>query len=253
MARTFRRARFELKSVLGRYPRLYLPLARRRARGEPVRADTRFVIEGFPRSANTFATAAFGLALSTAPPPQPPVAHHLHVPAHVIAAARHGIPALVLIRWPEDAVLSLVIQQPHLSVPQALRAYVRFYRALLRHRDRFVLATFDEVTDDFGAVTMKVNRRFGTSFPVFENTEANVRLAVGIIEEENRARWGSGRQVELKGAFPSAERTALKERLRKEYARAGRLRHRAERLYRIFTLDAGDATPTTAHRDQTPA
>jgi hypothetical protein len=243
--RRYRQTRFELKTLLGRYPRVYLPLARRRARGEPVRPDTDFVIEGFPRSGNTFATAAFGLALSTRPPPQPVVAHHLHVPAQVIAAVRRGVPALVLIRRPEEAVLSLVVQQPHVSLRQALRAYLRFYRPLVRHRHRLVLATFDDVIGDFGAVTTKVNQRFGVSFPIFQSSDENVGRALRLIEEENRDRWGAGREVELKGAFPSEERTRLKERLRVEYRRDAlrRLRHRAEELYVAFTLGSAASPP----------
>jgi hypothetical protein len=233
LARRLRQGRFELKTLLGGYPRLYLPLARRWGRGEAVGPDTAFVIEGFPRSGNTFATAAIDVASS----PKPVLGHHLHSPAQVIAAARRGIPTLVVIRRPEDAVLSLVIQQPHLSLRQALRAYLRFYRPLVPYRDRFVLATFDEVVGDFGAVTTRVNRRFGTSFESFEHTDENVRRALELIEEDNKLRWGAGRDLELKGAVPSSERGRRKEALRAGY-RADPLRRpreRAQRLYESFT------------------
>jgi hypothetical protein len=231
-----RRLRFELKMLLGRYPRIYLPLVRRRARGEPVRSDTAIVIEGYPRSGNTFATAAFGIALDELPHPHPVVAHHLHVPGQIIAAVRRRIPALVLIRRPEEAVLSLVVQQPHLSIRQALRAYVRFYAPLVAHRNDFVLASFEEVVGDFGAVIARVNNRFGTSFPTFEDTEENRRLALRRIEEENRGRWGHGRQAQLKGAFPSDERTRVKDVLREAYRRPRlrSLRTWAERLYNLI-------------------
>jgi hypothetical protein len=251
LAGTYRKARFEAKTLLGRYPDPYLSLARRRARGEPLRSDTGFVIEGFPRSGNTFATAAFGVALDSMTSPRPVVAHHLHSPAQVIAAARRRIPALVLIRQPEDAVLSLVIQQPHLSVRQALRSYARFYVPLLPHRDRFVLATFDHVVRDFGEVTRWVNDRFGVDFPVFDNTDRSIRLAMDRIETENRSRWDRDGEVELKGAFPSAERTRLKERRRSEYRRptVARLRARAERIYALLT-DCPDVQPAGPRQER---
>jgi hypothetical protein len=47
------------------------------------------------------------------------IAHHLHVPAQVVRAARWQIPSLVLIRRPRDAVLSFAIWDP-ISVDQAL-------------------------------------------------------------------------------------------------------------------------------------
>lgn len=228
-----RRWRFEVASILRMYPRLYLPLARRLGAGEPFGGDTGFVMEGFPRSGNTFSSAAFGISKTTE---WPHVAHHRHAPAQVIAAARRGVPALVLVRKPEEAILSFVIQQPRVSIRQALRAYVRFYRPLLPYRDRFVAATFDEVMTDFGAVTRKVNDRFGTTFDVFEHSEENVRRCLEMIEDENRLRWGSGLDLEMKGAFPTDARTRMKDGLRAAYRAPGlrRLRAHADRLYETF-------------------
>jgi hypothetical protein len=228
--RRLRQARFEIVSVLGRFPRLIPVLAPYR-RAETVEPDTRFVIEGFPRSGNTFATAAFEVATK---PRKPKLGHHVHSPAHVLAAVRLGVPVLVVVRPPKDAVLSFVIQQPHISIAQALRAYVRFHRTLLPHLDRFVVATFDQVTRDFGEVLARVQDRFGTPW-TFEHTEENAREALRLIEEENRRRWAGGR-LDAKGAFPSASRARLKARLAERYedARLGRLSERAEALYSRF-------------------
>jgi hypothetical protein len=232
--RTLREWRSLARTVIERYPRLYLPIARRRGWGEVPTAETEFVIEGYPRSGNTFATAAFGMAKTG---PYPRVARHTHAPATVIAAAKRGIPALVLIRRPEDAVLSVVIRQLDLSMRAALRAYIAFYAPLLRYRDGFVVATFDELIQDFGTVTKRVNQRFGTTFGVFEHTKGNAEKALAMIEEEERRRYGEGRALHLKAAYPSQERTRLKEVFRGEYQseRLRTLRERAGRLYRAFT------------------
>lgn len=229
--------RFELVSLLGRFPRL-LPVLAPFRRGETVTRDTAIVIEGFPRSGNTFATAAFDLANRS---PSPKLAHHVHSPAQVIVAIQLGIPTLLVIRPPEEAVLSFVVQQPHITLRQAVRAYLRYHRTLLPHRGGFVLATFDEVVSDFGAVTRRVNERFGTSFGEFQHTEENVRAALDLIAEDNKQRW-SGRDLETKGAVPSEMRASLKERLRRRYRGEGLrvLRERAEQLYETFTRTAGD-------------
>jgi hypothetical protein len=86
-------------------PSLTLPLARALRRGEVVDARTDIVIEGFPASANTFAVAAFRLAQE---PRYMRIAHHTHVPAQVIEATRLGVPAILLIREPMQAVLSVM-------------------------------------------------------------------------------------------------------------------------------------------------
>lgn len=232
--RKLRQVRFEIVSVLGKFPRLIPVLAPYR-RAETVEPDTRFVIEGFPRSGNTFATAAFEVATR---PRKPKLGHHLHSPAHVLAAVRLGVPVLVVVRPPKDAILSFLIQQPHISIAQALRAYVRFHRTLLPHLDRFVVATFDQVTGDFGEVLARVRVRFGTSW-AFEHTEENAREALRLIEEENRRRWAGG-CLDAKGAFPSESRARLKARLAVPYEgeRLGDLRERAEALYARFAAAA---------------
>jgi hypothetical protein len=232
--RKLRQARFELMSVLGRFPRL-IPILAPYRRAETVEPDTRFVIEGFPRSGNTFATAAFEVATR---PRKPKLGHHVHSPGHVLAAVRLGVPVLVVVRPPKDSILSFVIQQPHISIAQALRAYVRFHRSLLPHLDRFVVATFDQVTGDFGEVLTRVRDRFDTPW-AFEHTEHNTREALRLIEEENRRRW-AGERLDAKGAFPSESRAHLKARLAVLYEdeRLGRLRVPAEALYSRFAAAA---------------
>lgn len=173
------------RSRVANYPSLYLPFARathRAGAGKIVSADTEVVIEGFTRCANTFAVLAFQSAQSR------PVrlAHHLHAPAQFVAAARRHIPALLLVRSPEPTVLSTVIRQPFLSMRQVLSAYKKFHETLFRYRSGFVLATFDEVVRDFGQVTDRVNRRFGTEFAVFTHSEENVQRVFWLIKERSR-------------------------------------------------------------------
>jgi hypothetical protein len=226
-----RRVTFEIGGILRSSPQLYLPIARWRRKAVPVDRDTDIVIEGYPRSGNTFALTAFGSAQTQAVR----VAHHEHAAAQVVAATRAGIPALVLIREPAEAVLSFTIQHPHLSLRQALRGYVRFYRPLLPHRDRFVLATFEEVTTDFGAVTRRVNARFGTDFGVFEHTEENVERCLAAIREHGVARRGPV-LVHRTGSSPSTVRAAIKDTARRGYGDPGlrRLRTKAETVYRLL-------------------
>jgi len=224
------RALFEIKTVVAEYPGLAIPVARRR-HGVPVGPNTDVVIEGFPRTGTSFAVAAFNRAQA-----RPlDVACHVHAPAQVIAAARRRLPALVVVREPEDTVLSFVIRNPHLSIAQALRGYLRFYAPLLRYRAGFVPADFGEVTGDFGRVTSRLNERFGTAFGEFDHTEENVRSVFEEIEGDYRARV-TGEALERSVARPSGLRAGLKERLRGDYGEPGLavLRDRAERVYRSF-------------------
>ena len=174
------RGRTRLRTQLSQHPVAYLPLARRKYPGpspQVVSFDTEIVIDGYTRCATTFAVYAFQLSQ-----PRPvPMAHHLHAPAQLIAAAMRGIPAIALIREPQGALLSQMVREPHVDLRDALHAYARFYRRLLPYRSRLVVGEFSTVTRDFGAVTTAVNERFGTSFTPFITTPEAVDAVNDLV------------------------------------------------------------------------
>jgi hypothetical protein len=230
-------ARWEARTLLGRYPAIALPLLR--ARGgdgflAPVRDETEVVIEGFPRSGNTFAVAAFHYAQR---PRDVRIAHHAHVPAQLLSAARLGLPAVVLVRDPEECVLSLVVREPALRVAGALRGWVRFHEPLVDVRDQLVVATFAEATGDVGGIVRRVNERFGTRFHAFEATPENVAAVRTLIERGDRNTFGTDEGVRRGGGLPDEGREELKSERRAAYRREGlaRLRARAEGLFRELT------------------
>jgi hypothetical protein len=237
--RTAVQALYEIKTLIAPQYRLALPLVRwrsRRGHGEAVTRDTEIVIEGYPRSGSNFAVAAFQLAQHT------PVkmAHHTHAPANVIAAVRLGVPTIVLIREPEDSVLSLLIREPSLTLSQALRGYLRFYEPLLPYQDGFVVGPFAEVTTDYGPVIRRVNERFGSAFAEFAHTPQNVEACFWTMEEHYRSLDGS-RQFELVIPRPSAERDRIKETLHAAYRSetSARVRARVQSLYSSLTDRSG--------------
>jgi len=233
------RLRYRVMTHLARRPVLAVPLARLRGEGELVREDTDLLLESFPRSASSFALAAFNIAQE---PARYMIAHHTHAPGHVIAAIRLGVPAIVLVRDPEGAVVSSVIRHPDRTCTAAVHGYVDFHEPLLPYRDGFVVGTFDEiVAGDVGLVTRRVNARFGTAFEEFDPTEENVARAMREIDEDWRERRGGGERLERIVPRPSTMRDGLKseiaERYRREVPRG--LRERVERLYETFAAMAG--------------
>jgi hypothetical protein len=194
--------------------RPYLAVARRRHRLEVATDDTELLMDGFPRSGNTFAVVAFQLAQ----PAPVRTSHHIHSSAHMIAAAKRGTPIVVTVREPEDAVLSCVIREPYVTIAQGVRAYTAFYRRLLVWRERMVVATFDQVITDFGGVIDRANERFGTSFAPFTHTPESVAECFGIIEDRaRRPAWD-----ESIGAFLSGTGTVDSVRAAaRRYAAAG--------------------------------
>lgn len=254
-----RRVRHRLRTHLSEHPAVYLPFARRKYPGpspKVISASTQLVIDGYTRSASTF--AVYALQLSQEAPVR--IAHHLHAPAQFIEAARRGIPALLLIREPQSAILSQLIREPGVTLHDALVAYWRFHACLLPYRGSYVVGEFAQVTHDFGAIVRRLNARFGTGFVEFRDTEESRRECIELIALRgtlSRVLLGfeSGEVTrdqlrrELEGIrrgpkpseardawIPSEDRERGKTALREQWSHPSlaRLRDRAQRIYQAF-------------------
>jgi hypothetical protein len=231
------RLRHHVRRPLARTPYLWdaAMYARPGKRSTLARRGTAIVLEGFLRSGNTFSVAAFGVANG----PDLHVARHLHGGPHIRRAVRLGLPTVVLIRPPRDAVLSYLIRRDTLTPHDAVLEYLDFYRTAWPAHDGFVVGLFDRVVADFGAVLDEVNARFGTSFARYEPTPENEAAAFRVVEEMNR-RECRGQLVETHVGRPSAERSARKQELRAllETPDTEALMRQAETLYERYAAIA---------------
>ncbi len=262
------RARHRLRTHVTEHPALYLPIARakralrldvRDLQRQVINSRTELVIEGYTRCGTTF--AVYALQLSQERPVW--LAHHWHAPAQLIEAAHRKIPALLVIRRPEDAILSQLVREPNVTIHDALVAYSRFYECLLPYRHSFVVGEFEQVTHEFGPVIRKLNARFGTSFAEFVHTDANVRECLELIklrgtlsktlfgfESGEVSREQLDREVQSVGGaklldagdvwdtkdawVPSEDRTRAKTALREQWLQQpslAKLRERAQLVY----------------------
>jgi hypothetical protein len=260
-----RRLRYRVRTLAAEHPEPYLRFARRKYPGPSPRVigpDTEAVIDGYTRSASTFAVYAFQVAQ----PAPVRLAHHLHAPAQLMAAARRGLPTLMVVREPHGALLSQLVREPDVDLLDALYAYRRFHRSLLPYRDAFVVADFREVTADFGAVVQRMNDKFGTSFGVFGGTPEEHELCTALIGQrptlspvllgfesgevtlaEARAHLSRSADPTRGDAtwIPSPERDAAKADLERLWAspRMAVARGRAVECYRQFTDGATRWSP----------
>ena len=148
------------------------------------RGITRICIEGFPRSANSFAVRLFRSANDV------PVAHHTHSTDNIQLALDYGIPVLILIREPIHAIASACIYRKQ-SVDSEVSWWLLFYQYVEQVKDRVVLADFQQVTGDFNSVIASLNDKFNTDFSLVEDLEAaREQVFEGI--KEYAARLGRG-------------------------------------------------------------
>jgi len=209
----------EFRSTIGSHPTGFNLLFRhlKKYKGCVVEPDTEIVIEGAGGSGNSFAVVAFEFAQKR----PVKIAHHTHVAGQVLLALKWNIPVLVLIRNPVDAVASLVSRHKYVSERFALKEYIKFYKKILPFRERFVLATFDEITTDYGAVIEKVNKKYKTNFKLFLHTEENVKacfdkLVLAKPTRENRYK-----------------KDLIKEKLKKSFSQTSLFKE-AQNLYNLF-------------------
>lgn len=172
--------------------------------------ETDLCIEGFPRSANSFAVGA----VEQAHDDPLTIAHHNHVPAPILNAVQRRLPTIVLIREPVEAVVSRRALQlqigaveekrmpQYVSYERDLRAWIGFYETVWPVRENVVVAPFDVVIDDFGRIIHAVNTQCGTDFARFDHTDENVAAI---------------RNARGYHALPSEQREAMKERARDRF------------------------------------
>ena len=223
---------FYSKLLLDRFPSIYINTLKFHRRDKEsyhdvVNKNTQLVVDGYPRSANSFALAAMRLVQST----DLKIATHVHTSSQIVIACRKNIPTLVLIRSPRDAVvshksLSLEIHNgdPHLKkIPLSLylKAYIQFYTLIYPYRDKFVLGKFEQVTSDFSTVVQDINRKFSTNFTIFDHTPQNVEKIFN----------SSGFHLS-----PSSKRNSYKKEVYAELDHFPKLLEKAQKIYDSYFM-----------------
>lgn len=233
LARMYWTGRYEVKTVVGRSPGLYFALVRSlrtAARALLPGPSTRLVVEGFPRSGNSALVAALQQR-QTAPIR---IAHHTHLPAPVLWALRRGIPSVVLIREPTDAIVSLralhlenavragrPAQEVAVSFHSLYRGYLRFYQPLLTHRHRCLVVTFEQIVGGIDQVCDMIEETY--SLGLADPCDRTLVSELGFHALPNPIRQRIKRDVQQQ----------LAEQLQRS-RRLQRVQRRAAQLYRQF-------------------
>ena len=123
-------------------------------------AEQKIIIDGFPGSANSYATELFvdlqGDSFV--------FGHHFHSPAETIRGMKMGIPVLLTLRHPVDAVCSMVRRWPFVKYERALVWYRMFYEAFEPYVDRITACDFSLLVSEFSQVIHSLNDKHGTEF-----------------------------------------------------------------------------------------
>lgn len=94
------------------------------------------------------------------------LAHHTHLSSSVVEAVKKGIPTIVLIRRPEEAVASAIVWDGLLRVNLALFSYIVFYEALWKYRRNFLAVDFEQAINRSGDCIQALNESSGSQFKI---------------------------------------------------------------------------------------
>lgn len=216
-----------IRRFVDRFPSLLMAMYRFRYRNSGFRRrilgpGTAVLIEGFPRSGNSFANRAFQFAN---PDLAESIATHMHLSAHVVEAARTQTPSIVPIRHPAECVPSLYALRRSVAPSERdpknldtwLRDYIAFAERVSRVSGDVVVVPFELITNDYGLVIDWINHKFRTDFNRFDHSDKAVSDVFST----------SGSHLS-----PSEERKLDKARGKVLYQRSDRkLRKQAERSH----------------------
>ncbi|MCA6218230.1 hypothetical protein KGA65_16980 [Ideonella sp. B7] len=167
-------------------PNLYIPLRRMAGRTDGLaEVGTQLVIEGFPRSGNSYAEAAIRWSQRDTLK----LAHHTHSAAHVLWAIKNRIPVLVVFRNPIDAITSLVQHEPErYAFSDSIREYISFHSALFRSQDSIVFSPFQQTTNGFPDVIRNINRKFNLDLRTYEDNSNENREIFNLLNRLSQSR-----------------------------------------------------------------
>jgi len=189
-----------------------------------VSEDTKLVVDGFPRSGNSF----FVDLLEVTQSPDLQMSHHLHSAAHIKEGVRRKIPAIVVVRNPRETVLAYGAYDKNVPLEDGLLDWISFYEQVLElPRNSYALARFEKFIRDGNEVVAEVNERFEGLLSSFEHLPMQEKAKIRL-EEISQQAFGKVHQSQ-----PSEERNRYKkeisERLKSEAL--GPLLARAEKIY----------------------
>ena len=201
---------------------LYETLSATHATNHICRPESRLVVEGYPRSSNSFAVdmlvEAAGGHLNVGQ-----MGHHTHDIANLQIAEAYRIPKLILIRDPEAAILSFHIYSGA-PIMRCAKRYGDFYLASLELRKTGTAAAhFNEVTNDFGKVVAKVNGIGDFNIPEDQDFDE--------IRDRALASVRSRASTESEVAAPNEKREAMKNEVRDQVQDFLAKHPRALRIY----------------------
>ncbi|SDK33647.1 hypothetical protein SAMN05421823_102488 [Catalinimonas alkaloidigena] len=192
-------------------------------------------IEGYPRSANTYTVL---LVEKYADRPLE-IGHHLHLAAQLKRAIHYDIPAVLLIRKPQDAITSLLLRERAVSIENAIKWYIYFHKGLRIYKDRLIIWEFNELINDPASHLKMLQQRVKNfSIEVGEIDSEAIFQEIDQLDRITKEKEVSANEFNLINSRPGKGKKQKKEQLLAELKANPKYRawlEECEELYQFFT------------------
>lgn len=130
-----------------------------------VNVRTHITIDGFQRSANTYAYYYFKELNK-----ESKIAHHSHSFRQIIYSVEKNIPTILLIREPSDVILSSYLYHfEKVDIKLLAESWINFHEKIINYKSNLVVSRFDQTTSNFSRIISETNSKFKTNFNSFSN------------------------------------------------------------------------------------
>jgi len=138
--------------------------------------DTDMCLEGYPGSANSFLFNVLSYLK-----PSLKIAHHTHSIANIRLSLKYNTPTLIIIRRPQDAITSRILRFES-NFELSILEYLWFYQFVLQYNKRFLIVTFEEVTNNTSNVLSKIENLISSRIKVEDLKSAKEHTFSSIRE-----------------------------------------------------------------------
>lgn len=199
-------------------------------KGDPVRLPTKnddYYLDGYPRSGNTFISGLLKRVF-----PDKKFASHLHVPATLRMAVLNKLPTFIMLRSPDDAVISNLYRKISVkdlsptseNMDMLLSQYILYYTTVLEFIEQVHIIDFSIFIKDNKIILKNISDIINCDIGSDKKIDEEIASFKKLMKEKEKVKKKHA------GSLPNTHRIEFKE----EYL--GKLRSRpsfrkAENLY----------------------
>lgn len=203
----FKNLKFLIKQIVGQnflVLKVFINLLNIKKKYNLVNNSTDIVIEGFPRSGNTFATACFASANSNSN-----IARHHHCISQLKEGLKRKIPTIALIRSPRDSIISFLIRRPEIKASFVINEYLVFYNYVKSYYDSLLIIEFDKLIKSHTFILEILEERYPQKFNT--NNHHSYEDIINIVDEMERIdSQGKFRSTHVARPINSSEKNSAK-------------------------------------------